>query len=82
MTLPKPDKSHDIKIRVERCIDEEPWEFDTPSPYESWVWSLLDEYNSVICDGYSDNENDAIKDAKARRLEELEYLNSDNEGGA
>jgi len=71
VTLPKPDENHGIKIRVERCIDE-----------ESWVWSLLDEYNSVICDGYSDNEEDAIKDAKARRLEELEYLNSDNEGGA
>jgi hypothetical protein len=51
-----------IRIKVEKCIDA-----------DSWVWSLVDEYNGVICDGYSESESDALSDARQRRREELEW---------
>lgn len=58
----------DIKIRVEQCIDS-----------EDWVWSLLDEYNGVRCDGYSATEAEALADAKQKRDEELDYLNGETQ---
>lgn len=60
-----------IKIKVEEC---DRLEGDT---WESWVWTLLDEYGGVICDGYSGSEVEAWADARERRKEEIEYLNSE-----
>lgn len=58
----------DISIRIESCIDS-----------DEFVWSLLDQYGSVICDGYSATREDAMTDAKERREYEVEWLNDNNQ---
>lgn len=57
--------ARDFTIKVEQCIDS-----------DDFVWSILDEYNGVRCDGYAATEPEALADAKKRRAEEIDYLNS------
>ena len=58
----------DIRIKVEQCIDS-----------ELWVWSLLDSYNGVRCDGYADTEQEAWDCARRARTQEIAWLNGEQE---